>query len=450
MVATDLFDFGQNNTQPGGGAAGGPLPHRMRPLTLDEFFGQEKVLGPGKPLRRWIESGKVPSLILWGPPGCGKTTLATLISKQTQSDFKALSAVQAGIKEIKEVVEQARDLRKMYHRHTILFVDEIHRFNKSQQDALLPHVEAGIVTLIGATTENPSFEVNSALLSRTRVIRLEPLSVAAIAQTLQNALDTRERGLGGIIKLDPEAVEWLAQLADGDARRSLILLETVVQSVKELTPDLVLSVTDVRALLESSLEKQPIRYDHGGEEHYNIISAFIKSIRGSDPHAGLYYLARMLEGGEDPLFIVRRLVILASEDIGNADPRALQIAIATKEAIEFIGMPEGRITLGQAVTYLALAPKSNASYKGINEAIEEVRKSGALPSPMHLRNSVTSLMKKEGYGKNYQYAHDHPRGQVKQVHLPDALKGHRYYEPNGQGFEKYLKERLDQLNPNFE
>ena len=447
-MSPDLFDFGANNNQ-SGEPNSGPLAHRMRPRSLDEFFGQERVLGPGKPLRRWVEAGRVPSLILWGPPGCGKTTLASLISKQTQSDFKSLSAVLAGTKDIKEVVESARQLKKMYRRETILFVDEIHRFNKAQQDVLLPHVEEGAVTLIGATTENPSFEMNSALLSRTRVIRLERLSVPALIKTLELALEDRVRGLGGLFQLSPEAFEKLAQLADGDGRRALVLLETLSHSLEGDLMQVPLTVDQVRAALEDTLEKQPLLYDKSGEEHYNVISAFIKSLRDSDPHAGLYYLARMLEGGEDPLFIVRRLVIFASEDIGNADPRALQLAIATKDAVEFVGMPEARINLAQAVTYLALSPKSNASYLGINLALDEVRQSGSLPVPFHIRNAVTNLMKKEGYGQGYQYAHDQPP-LMKQTHLPTELLGKRFYEPKGAGFEKYFKERLEQLDPTFE
>lgn len=420
----------------------------MRPRVLDEYVGQERVLGPGKPLRQWIETDRVPSLVLWGPPGTGKTTLAKIVAQQTRSNFESLSAVLSGVKDIKEAVERAKQARRMSQRRTILFVDEIHRFNKSQQDALLPHVEDGTVTLIGATTENPSFELNAALLSRTRVIRLERLTTEALAILLRRALDDSERGLGGFLKLSEEAIEWLAATSEGDARRALTALESV--SLFAGTREGEMSVESVKQALESAMERQPIPYDKAGEEHYNIISAFIKSLRDSDPHAGLYYLARMLEGGEDPLFIARRLVILASEDIGNADPRALQVALSAKEAVEFIGLPEGRINLAQAVTYLAVAPKSNASYVGIDAAIAEVRASGALPVPMHLRNAVTGLMKREGYGQGYKYAHSEKEARAKQTHLPDSLIGRRFYAPKDSGLEKQIRERLDQLNPDFE
>ncbi|MDR3608851.1 MAG: replication-associated recombination protein A [Oligoflexia bacterium] len=421
----------------------------MRPRSLDEFTGQERVLGPGKPLRQWIASDRVPSLILWGPPGCGKTTLAKIISRETHSQFVTLSAVQSGIKEIREAAERAKQSQRMSRRKTILFVDEIHRFNKGQQDALLPFVEDGTITLIGATTENPSFELNSALLSRTRVIRFERLPEEAISQILRAALKDSERGLGGFLKLNEEAIAWLASQAEGDGRRALTALENVALTAGTGT-DQVLGVAEVQKALESALERQPVPYDKSGEEHYNVVSAFIKSIRDSDPHAGLYYLARMLEAGEDPLFIARRLVILASEDVGNADPRGLQMAIAVKEAVEFVGMPEARINLAQAVTYLALAPKSNASYAGIGAALAEVRKSGALPVPFHLRNAVTGLMKNEGYGKSYRYAHDQKDQRAQQSHLPSELIGTRFYEPKEIGLEKQLKEKLDRLNPDFE
>ncbi|HUP57313.1 MAG TPA: replication-associated recombination protein A [Bdellovibrionota bacterium] len=420
----------------------------MRPAALDEFAGQERVLGPGKPLRQWIETDRVPSLILWGPPGSGKTTLSQIVAKRTNSAFVSISAVLSGVKDIKEKVEQAKERRRLNRSKTILFVDEIHRFNKSQQDALLPHVEDGTVTLIGATTENPSFELNSALLSRTRVIRLERLAPEAIVSVLERALGDSQRGLGGFLRMKREAVEWLAATSEGDARRALTALESVALYAGKTEGEL--GVDDVKAALESSLERQPIPYDKAGEEHYNVVSAFIKSLRDSDPHAGLYYLARMLEAGEDPLFIARRLVILASEDVGNADPRGLLIAIAAKEAVDFVGMPEARINLAQAVTYLAMAPKSNAAYAGLDEAQAAVIERGALPVPMHLRNAVTGLMKGEGYGKGYKYAHDQSGQRTRQTHLPKELVGRRFYQPKDVGLEKQIKEKLDQLNADFE
>jgi putative ATPase len=445
-LSSDLFEHAENQSS---GPASGPLAFRMRPRTLDEFVGQERVLGPGKPLRHWIETDRVPSLVLWGPPGSGKTTLAQIIAARTQSNFESLSAVLSGVKDIKESVERAKQARRMSRRKTILFVDEIHRFNKSQQDALLPHVEDGTVTLIGATTENPSFELNRALLSRTRVIRLERLDADAIARILERAEADAERGLGGFVKLAPEARRWLAETSEGDARRALTALETVSLYVGQDQRGGELTREQAEKALETALERQPIPYDKTGEEHHNVVSAFIKSLRDSDPHAGLYYLARMLEGGEDPLFIARRMVILASEDVGNADPRALQIALAVKDAVDFVGMPEARISLAQGVTYLALAPKSNASYAGIGEAQEEVRASGALPVPMHLRNAVTGLMKAEGYGQGYRYAHEDRDQRAGQTHLPKELLGKRFYRPKEVGLEKQLKEKLDALNPDF-
>jgi putative ATPase len=444
----DLFEHAEREKESTGPGTG-PLAHRMRPRTLDDFAGQDKVLGPGKPLRQWIVSDRVPSLVLWGPPGCGKTTLSKIIAQQTQSNFESLSAVLSGVKDIKEAVEKAKQAKRLSGRKTILFVDEIHRFNKSQQDALLPHVEDGTVTLIGATTENPSFELNSALLSRARVIRLERLDPTAIERVLERALTDHERGLGGFLKLSPEAVSWVAATSEGDARRALTALESVALYAGEAVQG-VLDVDAVKAALESALERQPIPYDKSGEEHYNVVSAFIKSIRDSDPHAGLYYLARMLEGGEDPLFIARRLVILASEDVGNADPQALVIANAVKDAVDFIGMPEARISLAQGVTYIACAPKSNASYEGISQAISQVRETGALPVPMHLRNAVTGLMKREGYGQGYKYAHSQQAQRAGQTHLPDELIGTRFYVPKEIGFEKRFKDKLDIINPDFE
>ena len=448
MASEDLFTYAQHDLKTDSPSAG-PLAHRMRPLNLSEVIGQQTVLGLGKPLRNWIETDRVPSLILWGPPGCGKTTLAHVIAGQTRATFESLSAVLSGIKEIKEAVARAREQRRMGGRKTILFVDEIHRFNKSQQDALLPHVEDGTVTLIGATTENPSFEINSALLSRSRVIRLERLPPDALLPLLERALVDPVRGLGGFLKISQEGLAWLAETSEGDARRALTALEIVALHAGS-TSGIPMGISDVQAALESAMPRQPIPHDKSGEEHYNVISAFIKSLRDSDPHAGLYYLARLLEGGEDPHFIARRLVILASEDVGNADPRALTIALAAKDAVEFVGMPEGRINLAQAVTYLAAAPKSNASYEGIEAAIEEVHRSGALPVPFHLRNAPTSLMRKEGYGKGYRYAHTQEGARLKQTHLPEALLGRRFYHPKDAGLERQIKEKLDIRNSDFD
>ena len=448
MDSGDLFSHSLNSDGAAQSLPPAPLAYRMRPRALDELQGHERVVGRGRPLRTWIEADRLPSLILWGPPGCGKTTLARVISEHTKARYTSLSAVLSGVKDIKEAVEQARQWRSRGAR-TILFVDEIHRFNKSQQDALLPHVEDGTVILIGATTENPSFELNSALLSRTRVIRLESIPADAIETVIRRALEDRERGLGGLLSLDADAIRWLADTSEGDARRALTALETLALNATG-GHGMALNLEEVQDVLSTSGSRQPLPYDKDGEEHHNVVSAFIKSLRDSDPHAGIYYLARMLEAGEDPLFIARRLVILASEDVGNADPRGLQIALAAKEAVDFVGMPEARINLAQAVTYLACAPKSNASYEAINTAIAEVRKSGALSVPMHLRNAPTALMKREGYAAGYKYAHSQKGARALQTHLPEALLGTRYYHPKESGYEKQLKARLDELNPDFE
>lgn len=417
-----------------------PLAHRLRPKTLEDYFGQHHLLGPHKPLKQWIENDRLPSLLFFGPPGCGKTSLARLISEKTKSNFQTLSAVTSGVKDLREKIDQARDLFKLYRRKTILFLDEIHRYSQSQQDALLPVVEDGTITLIGATTENPSYSINAALLSRLRVFKLNPLSKESLHQLLEKAEhDTH-------VKCDEETKEWIESSSEGDGRRALLLFE-------QLIPDAeagMIQWKNIEPKAEELLGKKMLQYDKKGDGHYGLISAFIKSIRGSDPHAGLYYLARLLESGEDPLFILRRLVILASEDIGNADPRALTQAISTKDAFEFLGMPEGRIPLGQLVTYLALAPKSNASYLGINLAIEEVQRSGSLPLPLHLLPASNKTSINLGAGKGYQYAHDTDTGIVKQTHLPESLKGKRFYEPKEIGFEKQLKLKLDQINPLFD
>lgn len=408
----------------------------MRPRSISEYLGQSHLLGEGKMLRRLIESDRLTSLIFWGPPGSGKTTLGKIIANATESHFVFFSAILSGIKEIREVVKEAEDTLKYQGKRTILFVDEIHRFNKSQQDAFLPYVERGTFTMIGATTENPSFEVIAPLLSRCKVLVLNPLTGEEVTSILQNALADRERGLGALeLKAAPEALAFMADQAGGDARMALNTLETA----SRLAQDGEITLETAR----EALQKKAILYDKGGEEHYNVISAFIKSMRGSDPDAALYWLARMLEAGEDPLFIVRRMVIFASEDVGNADPRALQIAISALQGFQLVGMPEGRIILGQAVTYLATAPKSNASYMGINQAIGEVRQTGALPVPVHIRNAPTKLMKSLGYGKEYRYPHDYEGGYVAQGYLPDQLAGKRFYQPKESGYERSIKERME-------
>ncbi|MDU0460711.1 MAG: replication-associated recombination protein A [Geobacteraceae bacterium] len=423
----------------------------MRPRNLAEFIGQEHLLGEGRLLRAMIENDNLSSLIFWGPPGCGKTTLAHIIAAETNMRFVFFSAILSGIKEIREIFRDAESFAARGQR-TLLFVDEIHRFNKSQQDAFLPYVERGVVTIIGATTENPSFEVIAPLLSRCRVLTLQQLEPEAIRDILKQALHDTERGLGRLgVAASDEALDFLASQADGDARKALNTLEVAGGLVSALpgaatTPGN--PPTSSRITLETvqeALQKKALLYDKGGEEHYNVISAFIKSLRGSDPDAALYWLARMLEAGEDPLFILRRMIILASEDIGNADPRALQVAVSALQAFQMIGMPEGRITLGQAVTYLATAPKSNASYVGINAALAEVRNSGALPVPLHVRNAPTRLMKELGYGKGYQYAHDYDDGYAGQECLPEKLAGRRFYEPKGHGYEKSIVERMEWL-----
>ena len=414
----------------------------MRPRTLDEFIGQEHLLGPGRMLRRLIETDRLPSLIFWGPPGCGKTTLARVIAETTRAHFIFFSAILSGVKEIREIVKEAEAEQAVSGRNTILFVDEIHRFNKSQQDAFLPYVERGTFTIIGATTENPSFEVIAPLLSRCKVLVLKPLAPENLERIVRQALTDPERGIGSSgLTIDDDALSLVSDSANGDARVALNTLETA--SRLATGPGI-----DQTAVLEA-LQHKPLLYDKGGEEHYNVISAFIKSMRGSDPDGALYWLARMLEAGEDPLFILRRMVILASEDIGNADPRALQMAVAALQGFQFVGLPEGRIILGQAVTYLATAPKSNASYVGIDAALAEVRKSGALPVPLHVRNAPTRLMKELGYHKGYKYAHDSAIGYIPQEYLPEKLAGKKYYDPKGHGYEKTIKERMAWLRQQY-
>jgi len=427
-----------NGADESGRESSAPLAERMRPRSIAEFVGQEHLLGNGKLLRMMIESDALSSLIFWGPPGSGKTTLARVIANATKSHFIFFSAILSGIKEIREIVKEAQDQWRYQRQKTILFVDEIHRFNKSQQDAFLPHVEKGLFTIIGATTENPSFEVIAPLLSRCKVLVLNPLGEESLCNILKAALDDEERGLGRMrLTITDEALAALADYSGGDARIALNTLET---SARLLSGNAI----DLQAVQEA-IQQKPLLYDKGGEEHYNVISAFIKSLRGSDPNAALYWLARMLEAGEDPLFIIRRMVILASEDIGNADPRALQLAVSVLQAFQLTGMPEGRIILAQAVTYLATAPKSNASYTAIDAALAEVRSSGSLPVPLHIRNAPTKLMKELGYGAGYRYGHDYEGGYAEQDYLPEKIRGKQFYAPKGQGYEKTIIERMSQL-----
>jgi putative ATPase len=413
-----------------------PLAERMRPRTLDEVIGQDQLLGAGAALRSLAESGSLPSLILWGPPGCGKTTLARLLAAHAGAHLEPLSAVMAGVKEIRDVVQRARRIE----RRTVLFLDELHRLNRAQQDSLLPHVEAGTVTLIGATTENPSFEVNAPLLSRCRVFTLSRLDDDALAALTRRAALDEVRGLGKLgISVEGEAVAAIAHAADGDARRALGLLEAA--AAVHLRTNESDSPLSLRAV-EEAAGQRVLLHDRDREEHYNVVSALIKSLRASDPDAALYYAARMLEAGEDPLFVARRLVIFASEDVGNADPQALEVATSAYLAVERIGMPEGRIPLGQAVTFLACAPKSNASYLGINRALAAVREHGSLPIPLHLRNAPTQLMKGMGYGRDYVYPHNTPGQLVTARNLPEELGRPAFYEPNREGAESEIARRL--------
>lgn len=416
---------------------GRPLAERMRPESLEEFVGQEHILGPGKPLRVQIERDQLSSIILWGPPGSGKTTLARLIARMTKADFVPFSAVLSGIKEIKEVMAAAERNRR-YGRRTVVFIDEIHRFNKAQQDAFLPYVERGDIVLIGATTENPSFEVISALLSRAKVYSLRPLTPEEIRTLLERALRDRERGLGEReIEAPPELLEQIGIYASGDARVAYNILELAVAA----TEGKVLS----RQAVEDAIERKVLLYDKAGEEHYNLISALHKSVRSSDPDAALYWLARMLEAGEDRLYIARRLVRMAIEDIGLADPHALEQAVAAMQAVHFLGIPEGDQALAQAAIYLAVAPKSDAAYRALGAALEEVRTGVAEPVPLHLRNPVTAAMRQWGYGKGYQHAHDFADAITGMECLPPRLAGRRFYEPTGRGAERQIAERLAEL-----
>ena len=432
MKSGHLFE----SAAPDRGAVEAPLAERMRPRTFDELVGQQELLGPGRPLRGAIERDALQSIILWGPPGTGKTTIARLIATVTRAHFIAFSAVLSGIKDIKAVMAEAQAARRELARRTILFVDEIHRFNKAQQDAFLPRVEAGDIALIGATTENPSFEVNAALLSRSRVFVLQPLAADETAAILRRALADPERGLGSTgVSADDDAVAAIARHAGGDARVALNLLELAATLAGTGRID--------RKLLARAIQKRTLLYDKSGDEHFNLISALHKSLRNSDPDAGVYWLARMVEAGEEPLYIARRLVRFASEDVGNADPNALAVAVAAKEAVHFIGMPEGNTALAQAVTYLATAPKSNAVYAAYKRAAADAHEQVAEPVPLHLRNAPTRLMKEQGYGDGYAYAHDDPDGVTGMDCLPPALAGRRYYRPTTRGYEKEVARRLD-------
>ncbi|MEP7307886.1 MAG: replication-associated recombination protein A [Acidobacteriota bacterium] len=417
-----------------------PLAERMRPRTFSDFVGQQELLAPGRPLREAIERDLLQSLILWGPPGTGKTTLARIIAETTKARFVSFSAVLAGIKEIRDVMAEAERLRRSTGRRTIVFIDEIHRFNKAQQDAFLPRVEAGDIVLVGATTENPSFEVNAALLSRSKVFVLRGLTTDEVATILERALADAVHGLAAQSpEVEPEALRAIALYSNGDARASLNLLELSVAAAPTIDGRRRVDAKRV----EQTMQRRALLYDKQGEEHYNVISALHKSMRNSDPDAAVYWLARMVESGEDPLYIARRLVRFASEDIGNADPQALTVTVAAKDAVHFLGMPEGNTALAQATIYLATAPKSNAVYTAYNQASNDAQKDVAQPVPLHLRNAPTTLMKELAYGKGYKYAHDEADAVAEMSCLPPALDGRTYYQPTERGFEKEIKRRLD-------
>jgi putative ATPase len=417
-----------------------PLAARMRPTNLEEFVGQEQLVGQGRVLRRAIEAGQLPSIILWGPPGSGKTTLAYVIANTTNSHFSAVSAVTAGVADLRRIIGEAKERRGQHQQKTILFIDEIHRFNKSQQDAILPFVEDGTITLIGATTENPSFEVTSPLLSRSRVFSLNPLTKGQVRTIILRATKDKARGLGGLnVALDEDALNHLLTMAKGDARIALNALEMAALT----TPADAEGKRHVPlATIEDAIQHPAVRYDKSGDQHYDLISALHKSMRGSDPDAALYWLGRMLEAGEDPLYIARRLVRFASEDVGMADPQALVVAMAAQQAVHFIGLPEGNLALAEAAVYLATAPKSNSLYQAYSRVQEEIKQGYGEAVPLHLRNPVTPLMKGMGYGQGYKYAHDFPGHFVEQQNLPGSLQGKRFYLPSDQGFEKQINARL--------
>jgi putative ATPase len=417
-----------------------PLAARMRPRNFDEFVGQEHIVGEGRVLRKSIEADQLPSIILWGPPGSGKTTLANIIASVTKSHFSPISAVASGVSDLRRIVDEAKERHSLYNQRTILFIDEIHRFNKAQQDAILPYVENGTITLIGATTENPSFEVISPLLSRCRVFTLKALTEEQVKLLVQRAIEDEEHGLSKMkVELDKDAFDFLLVMSNGDARVALNALELAASTTAPSTD----GKRHIKiAAIEDAIQHRALLYDRAGEEHYNIISALHKSLRGSDPDAALYWLGRMLEAGEDPLYIVRRLIRFASEDVGMADPQALVVATSAQQAVHFIGMPEGNLALAQAVVYLATAPKSNSLYTAYSKVQQDVEKTRNDPVPLHLRNPVTGLMRDIGYGKGYKYAHNFSGHYVEQQNLPDSLQGKSYYNPSDQGFEKEIDSRL--------